>query len=161
MNIYLIRHGDAENISKGTRDFDRRLTTEGELKIKKAADFWKTLVPAFDIILSSPYIRALQTAKIIASAYNYKKDIITDKRISSGCATEDMLELVNSFQALEIAVIGHQPDLSNHTSILISGSGAYVDYKKGTIAKISFHNKAKEGKGVLEFLIPPNLFITK
>jgi len=161
MNIYLIRHGDAENISKGIKDYERKLTHEGELRMKKAAAFWKNIVPEFDLIISSPYIRALQTAKIIASVYSIKKEVITDKRLGCGSGTEDLIELANVFAAADIAIVGHQPDLSNHTSILISGNGAYVDYKKGTIAKISFHNKVKEGKGVLEFLIPPNIFISK
>jgi phosphohistidine phosphatase SixA len=68
---------------------------------------------------------------------------------------------LNSFPSGEIAIVGHQPDLSNHLSRLISGSGASIEFKKGAIAKISFSNKVREGKGVLEFLIPPGIFNPK
>ena len=161
MNIYLIRHGDAESISKGMKDFDRKLTHDGELKIKNAANVWKNSISNFDCMLSSPYARALQTAKIIASVFNYKDEIHTDRKIGSGSYTNDLIEFINSFEGNDIAYVGHQPDLSNHASALISDNGAYVEFKKGAIAKISFHNKVKEGKGVLEFLIPQNIFSAK
>jgi phosphohistidine phosphatase len=161
MNIYLIRHGDAENISKGLKDFDRKLTHEGEQKINNAARYWQSIIPGFDLILSSPYYRALQTAKIIASVFNYESDIHTDRKLGCGSDTDDLIEIINSFERNDVAYIGHQPDLSNHTSVLISGNGAFVEFKKGAIAKISFHNKVKEGKGILEYLIPQNLFIPK
>jgi phosphohistidine phosphatase len=161
MNIYLIRHGDSEGISKGLKDSERKLTPDGELKIRNASLFWKNIIPEFDYIISSPYLRALQTAKIIASAYNFKKEIFIDKRLGCGSETESLIEILNSFQSGEIALVGHQPDLSNHLSRLISGSGASVEFKKGAIAKISFNNKVREGKGVLEFLVPPSIFIPK
>ena len=161
MNIYLIRHGDSEGISKGLKDSERKLTPDGELKIKHAALFWKNIIPEFNYIISSPYLRALQTAKIIALAFNYRKEIVIDKRLCCGSETESLMEILNSFPSDEIAIVGHQPDLSYHLSRLISGSGASIEFKKGTIAKISFSNKVREGKGVLEFLVPPSIFIPK
>jgi phosphohistidine phosphatase len=161
MNIYLIRHGDSEGITKGMRDTERKLTPEGEIKIRNACLFWKNIIPGFDYILSSPYLRALQTAQIIASAYDHKKEIIIDKRLGCGSETEGLVELLNSFQSGEIAIIGHQPDLSNHVSRLISGSGAFLEFKKGAIAKISFNSKVREGKGLLEFLVPAGIFNPK
>jgi phosphohistidine phosphatase len=161
MNIYLIRHSDSEGLSKGLKDSERKLTHDGELKIRNASLFWKNIVPEFDCIISSPYLRALQTAKIIASVYNHKKEILVDKRIGCGSETDRLIEIVNSLQGVEIAIIGHQPDLSYHLSRLISGSGTSVEFKKGSIAKVSFSNKVKEGKGTLEFLVPPGLFIPK
>ena len=161
MNIYLIRHSDSEGISKGLKDSERKLTPDGEYKIRNASLFWKNLIPEFDYIFSSPYLRALQTAKIIASVYNYKKEILIEKRLGCGSETESLMEILNSFQSGDIAIVGHQPDLSNHLSRLISAEGISIEFKKGTIAKISFSNKVKEGKGVLEFLIPPGFFIRK
>jgi phosphohistidine phosphatase len=161
MNIYLIRHGVSEGISKGLKDFERKLTPEGELQIKNASLFWKNIIPGFDYILSSPYIRALQTAKIIASVYCHKQEIIIDKRLGCGSETDNLVEILNSFQAGEIAIVGHQPDLSNHLSRLISDSGIAVEFKKGAIAKISFGNKMRAGKGTLEFIVPPGFFVSK
>ena len=71
MNIYLIRHGDAEKASTLKKDFDRTLTPEGEKKIKIAAEGWKFLTPQFSHIISSPLVRALQTAQIVAQVYKF------------------------------------------------------------------------------------------
>jgi phosphohistidine phosphatase len=161
MNIYLIRHSDSESISKGLKDFERKLTPYGELKIRNASLFWKNLIPEFDYIFSSPYLRAIQTSKIIASTYNYKKEIIVDKRLGCGSETESLFEILNSFQSGDIAIVGHQPDLSNHISRLISDEGISIEFKKGAIAKIFFSNKVREGKGILEYLVPPGFFIPK
>jgi len=158
MNIYLIRHSDSEKSSSSKKDFDRELTEEGKEKIKTAAEGWKHLVKSFDIIVSSPLMRAVQTAKIVAEVFEYKKDIIIDKRISGGRKTDDLIELANSLSGEEIAFVGHEPDFSNHVSNLISSSGAFVDFKKGAIAKMSFQNRVRYSKGILEFLIPPKTF---
>jgi phosphohistidine phosphatase len=158
MNIYLIRHGDAEKSSINKKDFDRDLTASGITKIKTAASSWKVLIENFDCIISSPLIRAHHTASVIAEVYGLKKDIIVDKKLSPGSRVESIIEIANSLSAENIAFVGHQPDLSEHLSGMISSKGAYLEFKKGAIAKISFYNKAHLGKGMLEFLIPASAY---
>lgn len=159
LNIYLIRHSDAESISKGIKDSERKLTPEGINKIREAATIWKNFIPTFDYIISSPYVRALQTAKVIAEVFNCPEKIMTDRRIACGSRTDDVVEIANSLNAENIAFVGHQPDMSDHVSAMISSNGAFADFKKGAIAKITFHNKAREGKGILEYLIPASNII--
>jgi phosphohistidine phosphatase len=154
MNIYLIRHGDSEKISTNKKDTERKLTPDGEQKLKIAAEGWKLLVPQFSHIISSPISRALQTAEIIAQAYKFTGNIITDKRLISGNKTEGLIDLANEIMGHDMAFIGHEPDFSEHVSHLISNSVVRVDFKKGMIAKISFDGRAKMSRGVLEFLIP-------
>ena len=158
MNIYLIRHGDAEKASALKKDFDRTLTPEGEKKIKIAAEGWKLLIPQFSHIISSPLVRALQTAEIVAQVYKFTGKIITDKRLIFGNRTEELIDLANEVMGHDMAFIGHEPDFSEHVSNLISNSSAKIDFKKGMIAKISFSAKAKMSRGVLEFLIPPKVY---
>ena len=154
MNIYLIRHGDSEKISTNKKDNERKLTPDGEQKLKIAAEGWKLLVPQFSHIISSPISRALQTAEIIAQAFKFTGNIITDKRLISGNKTEGLIDLANEIMGPEMAFVGHEPDFSEHVSHLISNSGVRIDFKKGMIAKISFEGRAKMSRGVLEFLIP-------
>ena len=158
MNIYLIRHGDAEKSSIGKKDYDRDLTASGITKIKTAAANWKALIENFDYIVSSPLIRAERTASTIAEIYGFKKDIIIDKKLSPGSKSESLIEIANYLSGEDIAFVGHQPDLSEHLSNMISSKGAYLEFKKGAIAKISFYNKAHLGKGMLEFLIPVSAY---
>lgn len=158
MNIYLIRHSDAEKASLSKKDFDRKLTPEGEEKIKTAAEGWKSLIPSFSHIISSPLIRAVQTAEIVANAYKLSNKIIIDKRLSPGSTTENVVDLVQEISGSEIALVGHEPDFSEHVSNLISSSGANIEFKKGMIAKINFNGKVRLGKGILEFLIPAKAY---
>ncbi len=158
MNIYLIRHGDAEKSAIGKRDFDRELTEHGKLKLKETAGNWKSYIDTFDFIVSSPLVRAVQTAEIIKEVFNFGGKIIIDEKIAPGNNTESVVEIANSLKGDKIAFVGHQPDLSEHLSNLISHEGAFIEFKKGTVAKVSFSNKVKMGKGTLEFLIPPNKY---
>lgn len=159
LNIYLIRHSDAESVAKGLKDADRQLTEDGVKRIKEASLKWKVFLPEINFIVSSPYVRALQTAKIIAEVYNCSDKVLVDKKIGCGSKTSDLVEIANSLEAEHIAFVGHQPDMSEHISSFISTNYAFAEFKKGTIARISFHNKAREGKGILEYLIPPGCLI--
>lgn len=154
MNIYLIRHGDAEKASAHKKDAERKLTPEGEQKLKVAAESWKFLVPSFTHIISSPLIRAFQTAEIISNVYKFTGKVIIDKRLTFGGKTEGLIDLAHEIMGNDMAFVGHEPDFSEHVAHLVSNSGANVEFKKGMIAKISFDGKVKMGRGLLEFLIP-------
>ncbi|OGU75395.1 MAG: phosphohistidine phosphatase SixA [Ignavibacteria bacterium RBG_16_34_14] len=158
MNLYLIRHGDAEPISPTKSDHKRELTPKGKGSIRKAAEGWKKIIKSFDIIAASPLTRAVQTAEIIVEVFNYKEKVITDKRITSGAKFEDFKDFIKSFDEDVIAIVGHEPDMSRHLSALVSSSGSYVEFKKGSIAKIKFEGKVRASGGTLEFLIPSELF---
>ncbi len=158
MNIYLIRHGDAEKTAIGKKDFERDLTEEGKIIIRNAADNWKYFIPGFNFIVTSPYIRALNTARIIEEAYELTEKVLVDKKISPGSRTEDLIEIANSLAVEDISFVGHQPDMSEHLGNLISYKGANINFKKAAIAKISFGSIAVLSKGTLEFLIPPEVF---
>ncbi len=159
MNLYLVRHADAENTQPGKKDEDRRLTKEGKERIKGAADSWIYFITRLDFICTSPYTRAVETAEIVAKSFEYDKEIIRDGVLSSGSYIKDIIELVNSLGGNDIMVVGHQPDLSEYVSALISSNGALVDFKKAAIAKVSFNGKANLAKGYLEYLIPANTFL--
>lgn len=159
LNIYLIRHGDAEAVSKTLKDFDRSLTPEGVRKMREAVSKWKTFIPQFDFIISSPYARALQTAHIIAEVFDCTDKLMIDKRVGCGSKSSDIVEMANALDGKNIAFVGHQPDMSEHIASFISNNNAFAEFKKGGIAKVCFHNRAREGKGILEYLIPPGCLI--
>lgn len=158
MNIYLVRHGAAEDKKFSQKDYDRELTEDGRKKMAAAAKNWKNLIPEFGGLVSSPLIRAFQTAEIVKKAYGIKEGVIKDERLGPGSRTEDLVALINELGMDDVAVFGHEPDFSTHVSRLISNSGAMIDFKKGAIAKISFAGKARISAGTLEFLIPVKTF---
>ena len=155
MNIILFRHGDAEDHSPGINDAGRKLTPKGEAITRQNVNLIKQLTGTPDYIVSSPLLRARQTAEIIAAEMNYTSEILVDEKLSSGSESNDVIDIANYLDAPNILFVGHQPDLSKHVSYMISSSGAAVEFRKSSAAKISFSKKAAPGRGVLEFLIPP------
>lgn len=158
MNVYLIRHGEAESGGMGMSDFDRQLTPHGRKVMKKAAEAWMRIIPTPEMIISSPLIRAKQTAEIVHAVMKVNSDIIFDRRLAGNDDTDSICEMVNTLGPKSVMLFGHEPDMSIHLSNLVSNGSMMAEYKKGMIAKISFYTRAKPGKGVLEFLLPAKLF---
>lgn len=158
MNIYIIRHAEAESAGGGVSDFDRSLTTGGKERLKSAARVWKRVIPSVDCILSSPVFRAYQTASILKEAFGVNSEIISEYDLSMGAKTEKVIELANGLREKNIFVVGHQPDCSNHVSLLTSTGGINLAFAPGSIAKISFEGKARIGAGIFEFFMPTTLY---
>ncbi len=157
MNIYLIRHSEAEPVSSQVRDFDRNLTVQGEESLRKAADGWKKLISQFDFIVSSPLNRALQTAEIIKEGFKTKSEIIIDKKVVGG-TTKEILEIAFALDGKEIAFCGHEPTMSNYLSEMTCSGNLYLSFRKAMIAKIHFDGRPRLGAGELEFLIPAKAY---
>ena len=155
MNIFLIRHAKAEAANHHKKDRERDLTDEGIKILKDSINFWKGAVKSFDLILSSPFNRALQTAEIIADSYNYKNEIIEDNSLAPGSTVNSIIHLGNAFNLERIAFIGHQPDIGFQISSLVSNSKMNLKISPASIINIHFEDKPKIGKGTLNFLFPP------
>jgi phosphohistidine phosphatase len=155
MNIYLVRHSEAEPTSQLKKDSERELTQVGTKLIESAATRWKPFITNFEYIFTSPFKRAVQTAEIIASVTGTKNEIIIDKSLSPGSNAEAIILISNTFEADEIVFVGHQPDISFIISQFISSYDVNLKISPVTICKISFKGKPKPGKGKLEFLFPP------
>jgi phosphohistidine phosphatase len=155
MNIFLIRHGQAEPASPAKKDIDRELTMEGITTINRSVEFWKNMIISFDFIITSPFERSVQTAEIIAELMNYKHDLIINNALSPGCSTRSVIELAEVLNGDNIALLGHQPDMSYHISSLACNSQMNLKFSPASIAKVSFKGSPKPGKGILEFLFPP------
>ncbi|MCC6549684.1 MAG: histidine phosphatase family protein [Ignavibacteriaceae bacterium] len=158
MNVYLIRHGEAESGGFSVTDFDRRLTPHGKKLVKKAAEYWKKIIPVPELIVSSPLLRAKETAEIVHSVFAVKAPISFDRLLAGNTDTDSVCEMINIFGVNSIMLFGHEPDMSHHLSMMTSGGHLNAEFKKAMIARISFASRAVRGKGVLEYLIPARIF---
>ena len=159
MKLYLIIHSKAENISIEKKDFDRELTLEGKEVIIKTSKAWKNYIEQFDIVLSSPLTRAVQTAEIISSQLQPDQNIIKDNNLGTGSRTPDLIELLNSFDYENVAIVGHQPDLSIHINNFCGTGNFNLVFPPAALAKIEFENSIKYGRGKLVYFIPPNVHL--
>lgn len=155
MNIYLIRHGEAESTSENKPHEERMLTANGIEILKTSVIFWKNFIDRLDIILTSPLKRAKQTAQIINREFKAEFDVIEEICLLNGGMTEDLLSVAQSMNMSEIAMVGHQPDIGEHIAAMTGSGEAHFKIPVASIAKINFKDKICIRKGVLEFLIPP------
>jgi len=151
MNVFIIRHGEADNSSP---DSSRRLTEQGKNKLIASIQVWKKKLPEFDYIIHSPIRRAEETAAIIEEYFETKNPRFSDEGISPGSYTQNLITIANSLEAENIAFVGHQPDCSMHVANLISDGLANVNFSPGTLAAVRFVNGIRMGAGRLEVLIP-------
>lgn len=159
MNLYLIRHSIAENITMDKKDFDRELTEEGKFVIKKTSEAWKNYIGNVDAVLTSPLKRAIQTAEIISTNLQAKQNLIKDNNLGTGSRTADLIDLLNSLEYKNVVVVGHQPDLSQHINNFCGTGSFNLAFPPASLAKIEFDNSIKYGRGRLIYFIPPIIHI--
>ena len=138
MELYILRHGIA--VERGTpgykKDGDRPLTKEGEDKMRQIADAMRGMDLKFDLILSSPLVRAEQTANIVAGEVD--EEVTFTHYLEPGGNALDLINEINDEKAHRVLLVGHEPDLSSLVSILISGkSDAGIELKKGGLCKLT------------------------
>ena len=157
MKLYFLRHGEAldRSIWKG-EDSLRPLTPDGEREIELVARALASLIPA-SIILASPYERAARTAAIFRGVLGFPGKPILDERLSPGFDLVRLEEIVAEHKEdKSLFLVGHEPDFSRIIAGLIGGA---LSLKKGALAKIDWD--PLDGKGSLEWLVPPRLLIRK
>ena len=140
MNLFFLRHAKA--FPRGPKyrpDSKRPLTREGERTLREVARGIQRQDLAFDLILASPYLRALRTAEILAEAFDSKKLFVTNHLAADADPRQVVAEINENFATLEnIVLVGHEPFLSGLISILLSGEpGMKIDFKKAALCKLS------------------------
>ena len=160
MNLYILRHGIA--VEPGTpgyaKDADRPLTPEGERKLLHIAEAMEALDLTFDLILSSPYLRARQTAEIVAEALKARKKLELSDSLTPGGSTTKLVELLNHLQPVSesVLLVGHEPYLSGLISLLVSGEqNLAVVMKKAGLCKLTTESLKHGRCAALEWLLTP------
>jgi len=137
MNIHLLRHGIAAAIGQENnfRDEQRALTSEGIEKMRQAGLGLKRLQVDFDVIASSPLIRARQTAEIVAEAVKFRQPLDEwDELVPEG-AVDGVLQRLRDFRECKSVLLGgHQPSIGCIASYLVFGDARVsLPFKKGAV----------------------------
>jgi len=162
MNIYIIRHAIA--VEEGTpgyeSDSERSLTDKGRKKMRQIARGLRNIGVEFDLILSSPYVRARETAEILAQVFKVKKKIaFTENLIPFGNPELLIGEINESYAVNSIALVGHEPHLSNLVGILAAESAKLdITLKKGGVCYLSADDlHHHDHRATLEWLLTPGI----
>ena len=161
MRIYLIRHSNA--VDPGTPGYEddslRPLTEKGRDKMKDIASALKELDVKPDLIVSSPYIRAQQTAEILAKVLKYKQELaFSEALVPMGNADNIIGEINEKYSVDELVLVGHEPCLSVLIGTLIAGNPELaINLKNGGVCCLSSDDLHTERKAVLEWLLTPKI----
>jgi phosphohistidine phosphatase len=160
MNLYFLRHGIA--VARGTpgyeTDGDRPLTQEGEKKTQRIARGMQSLELTFDLVLSSPFVRARRTAEIVVEIFGSEGKLEFTRNLEPGGNPQDLVrELRSRTQALEsVLLVGHEPYLSSLISVLLTGDEqTSVVLKKAGLCCLVTDDLEYGRCARLEFLLAP------
>lgn len=161
MIVYLLRHGEAVTLEETTtnNDADRSLTIEGKEKLYQFSRAFNSIGVSVDIILTSPYKRAFETASIVAEALGNNPKIEETDLLKPDQDIQPLINHLNKRKNFEsVLIVGHEPFLGNLASILISGKTSLnIRFKKGGICKIEINELPPKGIGELVYLLTPKI----
>ena len=156
VQLYLIRHAQAEDRGdKWPDDTKRPLTDGGTRRMRKAAKGLVRLSARMDVVLTSPLVRAQQTAEVVAAAFEAAPPIVIAESLApDGNFTGLVADLQKQVGSTRIALVGHEPGLGEFASRLTKARHR-LEFKKGGACRIDIESIPPVGRGVLRWLVTP------
>jgi phosphohistidine phosphatase len=135
--LYLVRHAIAED--RGPRwpdDNERPLTAEGAARMRRAVKGLDRITEPIALILSSPLVRAMQTADILSRGLGTRPDVLVCPALAPGGSPAKVVAALARYaRPRAIALVGHEPDLGKLAAWLI-GARTPIPFRKGGICRI-------------------------
>ena len=164
MELYLLRHAIAEERGSANYpdDSKRPLTAKGARRMRRIAEGMLALELSFDVILSSPYTRARQTAEIVAKVFGAEKSLEFTDHLAVGGDAEKLIDhIATDYPAVSrLLLVGHEPSMSSFISMLVSGDpGLSITMKKGGLCKLIVDELQYNRCATLEWLLTPSQLV--
>jgi len=154
IEIWLLRHAKAERGGPGIPDEERALTPASRRKMRSTARAIAQQAPDFDGILTSPLVRARQTAEPVAKAIHSRKNPIETEALSPWADPKEILEEIERRKLSRSLLVGHMPHLGKLLGYLLTGRpGTAVEIKKSALARVEFENGSATPPGTLTLLL--------
>ena len=156
--IYLVRHGLAEERGDAWPDDAKRpLTDEGMSRMRKSVRGLARIGVSCDVILTSPLVRARQTAEIVAAGLAERPTLVTVDSLSpAGSFAAVIADLEKQARRERIALVGHEPNIGELAARLI-GSRHAIEFKKGAVCRVDLEALPPSGPGQLRWLLTPKI----
>jgi len=156
VNIYVLRHAQAEALEAAVGDSKRPLTLQGRKSVEEVLRSARKAKVAPDVIFTSPLIRAKETAEIAASVLRCSRVVETNHLLPTSAPFALWREISEEKKAGSIFLVGHEPHLSRLIAFLLEAAVS-VDLKKGALVRIETRGKLGPPRGVLKWMITPRL----
>jgi phosphohistidine phosphatase len=160
MELYILRHAPAAPRGSQYKDDSLRpLTPEGKKTMNQIAKGMKTLDLSFSAIVSSPYVRATETAQIVKDVLNYPRKVVLSANLTPDSPYDLLIKEINRHypKAKRVLIVGHEPHLSSLIAFLLSGQCTIpINFKKGGLCHLSFVGILMAKSAALEWLLTPS-----
>lgn len=157
MKLVLIRHAKAQSHGASDNDYQRALTAKGECQSTEIAKWFTKHDVLADIILTSPVLRAQQTAQIISTSALLPSPI-TEPWLRCGMSPESALAELAAYADFScVVIVGHEPDLSQLAERILGMPSGRIHLRKASVLELSCRPPVRAGGGVIENLYTPTL----
>ena len=162
MTLYLLRHAIAapRDAKRYPNDGQRPLTAKGVARMRAAARGIRALGIRPRRIHSSPLLRCMQTAEILAAELRPHPAVIPTPQLGPAGSARALLKILHGEgPRRDLLLVGHEPDLSELASALLDGAGkrSFVKMKKAAFCRIDVEGVPEPGRGRLAYLLPPRI----
>ena len=161
MELYLVRHAIAfeRDPARWPDDGERPLSPQGEARFRIAAQGVKRIVPTVDVLLSSPFARAWRTAELLAEEAGWPPPEPVPELEADGPVSRALTALGRYSDRERVAVVGHEPNLSELAAHLLTTSqdGVAIEVRKGGAVCLGFDGTVRGGSGWLRWSVSPKI----
>lgn len=168
MFLYIVRHAVAEEredfAKKNADDSLRPLTPKGKKKLQKMILNLEKDFENLDLIVTSPYVRAKQSAQVIADVADNAK-VVESGELVPHAPPQSLVKWLKSHcgKHKKVVVVGHEPHISSFTSFLLTGNATenFVEMKKSSVALLDIGNfeDITPSKAKLLWLVSPKVMV--
>ncbi|HEX3876500.1 MAG TPA: phosphohistidine phosphatase SixA [Bryobacteraceae bacterium] len=158
MDLYLLRHGIAEEPRPNLSDPERALTKEGKEKLRRILKRAREAGVAPTLILSSPLRRAIETAEIAAEILEYSGEIARTPALIPNASPSVAWDEIRSHAGEDsIVLASHEPLMSSLLAHLLNSPSLQTDFKKGAIARVECASTGPAPRCVLKWMLTASL----
>jgi phosphohistidine phosphatase len=155
VNLYIMRHAEAEDQAASGGDEARALTVRGRERTRDAAGGLRAMGLRFDAILTSPLLRAAETAELVADEYSNNRPLQVLPALSPNTSAREALAALAPFARHgRVLVVGHEPQLSKLVALLLTSNGAVaIRFKKGACVGLDLPEAVEPGSAELRWML--------
>lgn len=157
MDLFFMRHGVAEPAGYHGDDAQRPLTEQGRHDQRRVARGLASLLEPLDHLLSSPLLRARQTADIVADVLQFGGRIEETSILAQDCSIGAVLDQLQTYaRSARILCVGHEPHMSRLAALLLDGTGrSAIAFQPGSVVGLTFRGHPTVGQGMLHVFLRP------